>query len=62
MGSEVLQHVHVDRPEYGLSLDNVKILTVENREFERGMKGAIYTRVAEPSLNKDGRCYLLPAV
>ena len=34
VGSEVSQHVHVDRPEYGVSLDKVKILTFENRKFE----------------------------
>ena len=35
--SEVSQHVHVDRPEHGVSLDKVKILTVENRKFEGGI-------------------------
>ena len=60
--SEVSQHVHVDRPAHGVSLDKVKILTVENRKFERGVKEAIYIMVAKPSLNKDGGCYLLPAV
>ena len=62
MGSEVSQHVHVDRQEHGVSLDKVKILTVENRKFERGVKEAIYIRVAKPSLNKDGWRYLLPSV
>ena len=41
--SEVSQHVHVDRPEHGMSLDKVKILTVDNGKFERGVKEAIYT-------------------
>ena len=45
-----------------MSLDIVKILTVDNRKFERGVKEAIYIRVMEPSLNKDGGHYLLPAV
>ena len=62
VGSEVSQNVHVDRPEHGLSMDRVKILTVDNKKFERGVKEAIYIRVVEPSLNNDGRCYLLPAV
>ena len=35
VGSEVSQHVHVERPEHGVSLDKVKILTVDNRKFER---------------------------
>ena len=43
-------------------MDKVKILTVENREFERGIKEAMNIRVAEQSLNKDGRHYLLPTV
>ena len=62
MGSEVSQHVHVDRPEHGVSLDKVKILTMENMKFEKEVKETIYIRVAKPSLNKDGRYYLLPAV
>ena len=62
MGNEVLQHVHVDRPEHGVSLDKVKILTVDNRKFERGVKEAIYIRIMKSSLNKDGGHYLLPAV
>ena len=45
-----------------MSLDKVKILTVENRKFERGVKEAIYIRVAKTSLNKDVGQYLLPAV
>ena len=62
VGSEVLQHVHVDSPEYGVSLDKVKILTVENKKYDRGVKDVIYIRVDESSLNKHGRRYLLPAV
>ena len=54
------QHEHVDRPEHGVSLDKVK--TVDNRKFEKGVKEKIYIRVMEPSPNKDGGRYLLPAV
>ena len=43
-------------------MDKVKILPVQNRKFERGVKEGIYIRVAEPSLNKDGVHYILPAV
>ena len=59
MGSERSQHVHMDRLEHGVSLERVKILTEESKKFERGVKEAIYIRVAEPSLNmyKDDRCY-----
>ena len=35
VGSVVSQHLHVDRLEYGVSLDKIKILTVENRKFKR---------------------------
>ena len=45
-----------------MSLDKVKILTVDNRKFIRGVKEAIYIRVMEPSLNKDGVRYLLLTV
>ena len=62
MASEASQHVHVDRLEHGVNLDRVKILTVESKKFERGVKEAIYLKVAEPSLNKDCGHYLLPAV
>ena len=41
MGSEVSQHVHVDRPEQGVNLDRVKILTVDSKIFERGVKETI---------------------
>ena len=58
MGSKVSKHVHVDRLEHGVSLDKVKILTVENNKFERGVKESICIRVAKLSLNKDGGCYL----
>ena len=33
-----------------------------HKKFERGVKVAIYISVAEPSLNKDGGHYILPAV
>ena len=46
VGSEVSQYVHVDRPEHGVSLDKVKILTAENRKFEKGVKEAIYIRAS----------------
>ena len=60
--NEVSQHVHVDRLEHGVSLDNVMALVVENRKFERREKEAIYIRVAEASHNKDGECYIFLAV
>ena len=62
MWSEVSQHGYVDRLQHVVRLDKVKILTVDNRKFEGRVKEAIYIRVMEPSLKKDGGCYLLPAV
>ena len=47
--------MHVDGPEHGVGLYMVKIVILENRKFERGVKEAIYIRLAEPSLNKDDR-------
>ena len=41
---------------------NIKILTVETRKFEREVNEAIYIREVQLSPNKDGNCYLLPAV
>ena len=55
--SEVSQHVHVDRSEDGVSLDKIKIWTMDNKKFKR-VKEAIYIRVMEPSLSKDGGRYL----
>ena len=60
--SEVSQHVHVDRPEHGVSLDKVKILAVDNRKFERGVKEAIYIRVMEPSSRDPASTRLMDAI
>ena len=62
VGSQVSQHVHVDWPENGVSLDKVKILTVENRKFEGRLEETVYIGVAKASLDRDGGHYLLPAV
>ena len=35
VGSEVSPHMYVDKLEHGVSLEKFKILTVENRKFER---------------------------
>ena len=58
VGSEVSQHVNIGRSEHGVNLEKVKILTVENRKFETGVKETIYIWVAKPSLNMDGGYYL----
>ena len=60
--SEVSQHIHIESPGHQVDLEQVKILEREPRYFERGVKEAIYIRVNNPSLNKDGGRYNLPRV
>ena len=60
--SEVSQHIHIESPDHHVELEEVKILDREQRYFERGVKEAIYIRVNQPSLNKDGGRYKLPRV
>jgi len=60
--SEVSRHVHVDEPDHSVSLESARILAVEPRWFERGVKEAIHIRVVAPSLNRDGGRYNLPPV
>ena len=43
-------------------MESAKILAVDDRWFERGVKEAIHIRVAAPSLNKDGGRYNLPPI
>ena len=45
-----------------VDLDTVKILDVEPRLFERGVKEAIHIRVNRPSPNRNGGRYQLPSV
>ena len=44
------------------NLENTEILTTESRWFDRGVKGAIYIRALNQSLNRDGGRYNLPPV
>ena len=60
--SEVSQHIHVDHPDHSVSLDEAKILDVEPRWRERGIKEAIYIRKLQPSLNRDGGRFKLSGV
>ena len=62
--SEVSEHVHTDNPNHNIMimLENTKILSVEHKWFERGVKEAIYIRAMNPSLNRDGGRYNLPPV
>ena len=49
--SEVSRHIHADHPEHDVSLEEAKVLTVEARWFERGVKEAVFIRQHRPSLN-----------
>ena len=60
--SEVSQHIHIESPGHRVDLESVKILDREPKYFERGVKEAIYIRMNQPSLNKDGGRYKLPKV
>ena len=58
--SEVSKHIHTDSPDHTIMLENTKILAVEHKWFERGVKEAIHIRALKPSLNRDGGQYNLP--
>ena len=60
--SEVSRHIHIEEPEHQVDIERVKILAVEPRWFERGVREAIYIRTERSSLNKDGGRYNLPTV
>ena len=52
--SEVSRHIHTDQPGHSISIEDTKVLTVEPRWHERGIKEAINIRIHQPSLNRDG--------
>ena len=52
--SEVSKQIHTDNPDHAITLENTKILAVEHKWFERGVKEAIHIRALKPSLNRDG--------
>lgn len=60
--SEVSQHLHTEQPGHSVDIENVEILAVENRWFERGVKEATFIRSVKPTLNKDKGRYKLPNV
>ena len=60
--SEVSRHIHSDNPSHNIILENTKILSVEHKWFERGVKEAIRIRALNPSLNRDGGHYNLPPI
>ena len=64
VNSEVSKHVNCDQSDHSISLDNVRILEVEPKWFERfrGMREAIQIWINNQTLNKDAGRYNLPTV
>ena len=61
--SEVSKHIHTDSPDHTIKLENTKILVVEHKWLEGGVKEAIHIRALIPSLNRDrGRNNLLKRI
>ena len=56
------KHIHTDSPNHTIMLENTKILSMEHKLFERGVKEAIYIRALKPSLNRDCRWHNLSPV
>ena len=54
--------IYSDNPDHNITLENTKILSVENKWFERGVKEAIHIQALNPSLNRDGGRYNLPPI
>ena len=46
--SEVSRHINIENPENHVDMDEVKVLTVEPRWFERGVREAIHIRMEQP--------------
>ena len=56
------KHIHTDSPNHTIMLENTKILSMEHKLFERGVKDSIYIRALKPSLNRDCGWHNLPPV
>ena len=55
VNSEVSKHVNCDQPNHSISLDNVRILEVEPKWFETGVREAIKIRIKYPVLKDASR-------
>ena len=62
VNSEVSKYINCDHPDHSILLDNVKVLEVKPKWFERGFREAIQIRKKNPTLNKDAGRYKLPPV
>ena len=54
--------MHTDSLDHTIMVENMKILDVEHKWFERGVKEAIHIQALKPSLNRDGGRYNLPPI
>ena len=62
INSDVSRHINSDHPDHSITLDNVRILEVELKWFERGVRESIEIIINSPTLNKDAGRYNLPLV
>jgi hypothetical protein len=62
VNSEVSKHINNDCPDHHIDMDKAKILEVEPKWFERGVREAIHIRMLRPTLNRDAGRYYLPHV
>ena len=62
VNSEVSRQINCDQPDNSITLDNVRILEVEPKWFERGVRESIQIRINNLTLNKDAGRYNLPLV
>ena len=60
--SEVSKHIHTDSLDHTITLENTKMVAMEHKWFERGVKEAIHIRALKPSLNRDGGRYNVPPI
>jgi hypothetical protein len=51
--SEVSEHINLESPGHQIDINGVKVLDKEHRNFERGVKEAIYIRAYQPTLNRN---------
>ena len=58
--SKVSKHIHTNNSNQNITWENTKILSIEHKWLERGVKEAIHIRALNPSLNRGGGCYNWP--
>ena len=58
IGDQVLP----SHPNHNIMMENTKILSVEHKWCERGLKEAIHIQALNPSMNRDGGHYNFPLI